>query len=92
MKPEESLALHGSLVAANYRPAGMNPAVATTPYNVVRLAIDHVYQSKSFKTSVFQCEKMSSVGLVNRLDGDVPRVSLVGGCIDAQRLGRLTQR
>ncbi len=28
MKPEESLAHHGSLVAANYRPTGMKPVVA----------------------------------------------------------------
>ena len=28
MKPEESVAPHGSLVAANYRPTGMKPVVA----------------------------------------------------------------
>ena len=30
MKPEESLFPYGTSVAANYRPAGMDPAVAKT--------------------------------------------------------------
>ena len=55
------------------------PQGRTARYGV---ATDQDTISKSFNSSAFELEKMSSVVPTNRLDWDVPRFSLVGGSMD----------